>query len=145
MKLSIDLIVRARFQLFSPLFLRNFSTKAVSVRIVEMILHLSLGGFLCTLLRTQAVHMGQVGAMADLPAVAGLIKFGCLLVVASRLFMVLRWCVMMFCCRHGNRKIRWLGVSRISNEEFCSSRHDISYQVAFMEILLPKRSVILGW
>jgi hypothetical protein len=73
MKLAFDLILRARFHLFSPLFFRKLSTKAISVSIVEMILNVSLGGFLRMLLRVQAVRESQVGVMADLLMVAGLV------------------------------------------------------------------------
>src|SRR5487761_351828 len=62
----------------------------------------------------------QVGVMADLLVVAVLGKFGCLCAVANRLFIVLRWRVMVCCSRHGNRKIRCFGVSRISDREACS-------------------------
>jgi len=94
--------------------------KAVSVQIVEMILHVSLGGLFCMLLRVQMVRVHQVGMMADLLVVAALVKLGCVLPVASRLFVVLRRRVMVCCSRHGNRKIRSLGVSRISDREACS-------------------------
>ena len=86
-----------------------------------MILHVSLGGFFCMLLRVQMVRVCQVGVMADLPVVAALIEFGCLLAVANRLFIVLRWRVMVCCSRHGNLKIRCFGgVSRISDREASS-------------------------
>ena len=76
-------------------------------------------------LRFQVVRVRQVGVMAGLLVVAGLVKFGCLSMEASRLFIVLRCCVMVFYSGRGNRKIRWFGVSRINNGEFCFSRHDI--------------------
>ena len=85
-----------------------------------MILHVSLGSFRCMPLRFQVVRVCQVGVMADLLVVAALIEFGCLLAVASRLFIVLRWRVMVCCSRHGNLKIRCFGVSRISDQEACS-------------------------
>jgi hypothetical protein len=94
--------------------------KAVSVQIVEMILHVSLGGFFCMLLRVQMLRVRQVRVMAGLLVVAALVKLGCLLPVASRLFVVLRWRVMVCCSRDGNRKIRCFGVSGISDREACS-------------------------
>jgi hypothetical protein len=60
--------------------------KAVSVQIVEMILHVSLGGFFCMLLRVQMLRVRQVRVMAGLLVVAALVKLGCLSPVASRLF-----------------------------------------------------------
>jgi len=40
------------------------------------------------LLRVQVVRVRQVGVMADLLVVAGLVKFGCLSGVSSRTFAV---------------------------------------------------------
>ena len=57
---------------------------------------MSLGGFFCMLLRVQRVRVRQVGVMADLLVVAAQVKFGCLLPVASRLFLCCAgasWCV----------------------------------------------------
>jgi len=73
---------------FLPFPLRTLN--AVSAGFVEMILQVSLGGFHCMLLRPQVVRVRQVGVMAGLLAVTGQAKFGCLSVVASRLFIVLR-------------------------------------------------------
>ena len=94
--------------------------RADTVRIVEMILHVSLGGFFCMLLRVHNVRVRQVGVMADLLVVAALVEFGGLLAVANRLFIVLRWRVMVCCSRHGNIEIRCFGVSRISDREASS-------------------------
>ena len=67
---------------------------------------MSLGGFLGMVLRLQVVRECQVGVMAGPLIVTGLEKFGCLSVMASRLFIVLRRCVVVFCSRRGIRKIR---------------------------------------
>jgi hypothetical protein len=83
-----------------------------------MILHLSLGGFFCMLLRMQRVRGRQVGVMADLLVVAALVKFGCLLAVASRLFIVLCCCAVVFCSGGGNRKIRGLACPDPTMESF---------------------------
>jgi hypothetical protein len=72
------------------------------------------------LLRVQVVRVRQVGVMADLLVVAGLVKFGCLSGVASRPFIVLRWRVVLFCPWHGKLTIRCFGVPRISDREACS-------------------------
>jgi hypothetical protein len=67
-----------------------------------------------------------MGVLAGLLGAAGLVKFGCLPVVASRLLKILRCCVVVFCFRLGNRKIRSLGLSEISSGQFRSSGHEIS-------------------
>ena len=85
-----------------------------------MILNVSLGGFLRMLLRVEEVRVRQVGVMADLLLVAGLVIFGCLPMVARSLFIVLCCCVMVFCSCSGNRKVRRLGVARISDGAFGS-------------------------
>ena len=82
-----------------------------------MILHVSLDGYFCMLLRVQMVRIHQVRVMADLLVVAALVKLGCRLPVVSRLFVVLRWRVMVCCSRHGNRKIHCFGAPRVSDRE----------------------------
>jgi hypothetical protein len=78
------------------------------------------------LLRLQVVRVCQVGLMAGLLVMGGPVEFGCLPVVASRLCIVLRCCVVVLCSWQGNRKIRLLGVAPISNGNLYFSRHDTS-------------------
>jgi hypothetical protein len=58
---------------------------------------MSLGGFLCMVLGSQVVRVRQVGVMAGLLVMGGTEEFGCLPVVASRLFIVLRCRIVVLC------------------------------------------------
>jgi len=78
------------------------------------------------LLRVKVVGVPKLGMMPGLLGVAGLVKFGCLPLAASRLVKVFRYCVVVFCSGRRNRKIRLLGVSRVSDGEICFSWHDTS-------------------
>lgn len=67
-----------------------------------MIFQMVFSGFLGMLLRVQVVRVCNVGVMAGLLGLAGLVKLGCLPVVPSRLRKVFRCCVVVFCsdCRY---------------------------------------------
>ena len=74
-----------------------------------MIFGVSLGGFSRVLLRVHVVRVRQMGVVAGLLVVAGVVLFGCLAVVARGLFVVLCCCFVVLCSCSGDGKIRRFG------------------------------------
>ena len=89
--------------------------RTVSGQLAGMILGVSLGGFRPVLLRVHMVRVRQLGAVASLLMVAGVVVFGCKAVVARGLIVVLCRCFMVLCSCYGNGKIRRFSAVRIGN------------------------------